>query len=424
MDSHVGAARVLDVDAHQDLRGVLRYRLLFELGWSLFFAGSLYLGWNSLGILLLIVHLFLDGRAISRMVKTSLENFPVAINLKRVRIPLRYIFVTLGCASLVSSLMAVEPGRAAAALLGMLLSMAFGLVFGLAYQVQQPGWFIPYFLPAVLGGAVHVAWALWQAFQIGSLQGARVATVSGPNYTGTMMLLVLIIGWSWFVSQRAYLRWLSLPYTFAAATALVFTYSRGSWLGGVAFALAALLPAWQRPVSRRYGVLVLVGLVSFGVLVVSVVPGAAERATSFLTLLNDGRVGIWQASWEMFLDHFWFGVGPANFEHYWDTYNRGRVPEHIDFSHNTWLQVLTETGIIGGVLFALIIGRILLAVWRLRKTSDWPVWILASGVVALLVRDLTDAAIFNINTSFLFWWMAGTVLAAEQMQQRQRQTVS
>lgn len=220
------------------------------------------------------------------------------------------------------------------------------------------------------------------------------------------------------------MRWLSLPYTFAAATALVFNYSRGSWLGCVAFALAALLPAWQRPVSRRYGQLVLVGFVLFSVLVVSVIPGAAERARSFLTLLDDGRVTIWQASWEMFLDHFWFGVGPANFEHHWDTYNRGRFPEHMDFPHNTWLQVLTETGIIGGVLFALMIGRILLAVWRLRKTSDWPVWILASGVVALLVRDLTDAAIFNINTSFLFWWMAGTVLAAEQMQQRQRQTVS
>lgn len=53
------------------------------------------------------------------------------------------VFLTaLGVSGLVSASLAVEPGRAAAALFGVILSMTLGLVYGPALERRQPGWFL------------------------------------------------------------------------------------------------------------------------------------------------------------------------------------------------------------------------------------------------------------------------------------------
>ncbi|GEM_PF-4353013 len=401
-----------------NIESAFRYPVLFRLGWWLFFAGSLYLGWNSLGILLLLLHLAIDHRAVASLTRSGDGRRRGAG--RSLGGLLRYLVLVLlgiGGAGLVSSLLAIEPGRGVAATVGMVLSMAFGLLYGAVLQYTHPGWFRAYLWPAVVAGAVHIGWVFWEAGHVESLW-YRVETVAGPNGTGTMMLLAVCLGVAWFVGRKDAWRWASVPYITGAIAAMVLTQSRGSWLALVAFGICILVPAAREPLRNRYVLGAVMGAMIVFVLVMSYVPGAAERLRISSNPAEEGRIAVYQIAWDMFLDHIWFGVGPANFGNHWDEYNRGRSEEDVGFPHNTWLQALTETGLVGGVLFAVLIGRVLLAVWRIRQTGDWQLWAVASSVVAVLVRDQVDAVIFNINTGFLFWWMAGTVLASERLIRR------
>lgn len=396
------------------------YPLLFRAGWWLFFAGSVFLGWNSLGILVLLLHTLLDRRALTGLWRSAQQAVgPVVLSLGRWRMPLNYILVGLGLTGLASSALAVEPARAAAATAGMLLSIVFGLVYALLLEQVQPGWYRAYLWPAVVAGAGHIAWVFWEASQLESLW-YRVETIGGPNGTGTLMLLAVVLALPWFAACRDGRRWLGIPYTVAAVAAMLLTQSRGTWLAVAAFGICLLMPLWRDPVSRRYAVVAVLCAALVLALGFAFIPGATDRLQRFLDLSDEGRVSVYEIAWDMFLDNFWFGVGPANFGNHWEEYNRGRSAEDVGFPHNTWLQVLTETGVVGGALFAALVFYVLLGVWRLRDTDDWVVWILASGIVAILVRDQVDTAIFSINVGFVFWWLAGTVLAFQQRAGRGR----
>ena len=399
--------------SYTNLESTLRHAWLFRLGWWLFFAGSPFLGWNTLGILLLLGHAVLDRRALVHWWRLVGSHGTVGlISLGSWRLRINYVLVALGMAGLVSSALAVEPGRAMLATVGMMLSIAFGLVYSALLERVQPGWYRAYLWPAVVAGASHMAWVFVAAAQLDSLWH-RVETIGGPNGTGTLMLISLVLGLPWFASCRDWRRWLRVPYAAAGVLATLLTQSRGSWLGLAAFAACLLVPALRDPSRRRYAAAASVGAALLLAVAFASVPGAADRLQNFFNLAGEGRVAVYHVAWDMFVDNFWLGVGPANFGNHWDEYNRGRSSENIGFPHNTWLQVLTETGIIGGILFAAIIARILTAVWRLRGTRDWVLWVLAAAVVAILVRDQVDTAIFSINVGFVFWWLAGTVLAAE-----------
>src|SRR5690606_24248585 len=184
------------------------YPLLFRAGWWLFFAGSVFLGWNSLGILVLLLHTLLDRRALTGLWRSAQQAVgPVVLSLGRWRMPLNYILVGLGLTGLASSALAVEPARAAAATAGMLLSIVFGLVYALLLEQVQPGWYRAYLWPAVVAGAGHIAWVFWEASQLESLW-YRVETIGGPNGTGTLMLLAVVLALPWFAASRDGRRWL------------------------------------------------------------------------------------------------------------------------------------------------------------------------------------------------------------------------
>ena len=79
-----------------------------------------------------------------------------------------------------------------------------------------------------------------------------------------------------------------------------------------------------------------------------------QRFLESLTALSDGedeltgRDVLWQASWILFLRKPIFGIGWSNTE----TYIRHIVYSSVSLStHNIYLQLLTETGIVGALFF-------------------------------------------------------------------------
>ncbi len=67
------------------------------------------------------------------------------------------------------------------------------------------------------------------------------------------------------------------------------------------------------------------------------------------------RYKLWQAAWRMWLDHMPQGVGVGMYTSYLRYYAVGLAPHYFnENAHNTYLQALAETGIIGFIFYLLL----------------------------------------------------------------------
>lgn len=92
-----------------------------------------------------------------------------------------------------------------------------------------------------------------------------------------------------------------------------------------------LLALWigYEPLSKRFGLL--------------------RQGTSEYSLVT--RTEYWQGAWRMFLDHPVAGVGLGAFPTAYPAYGRSSVKnERLEQSHNDYLQLLSDAGLIGGLI--------------------------------------------------------------------------
>jgi hypothetical protein len=85
--------------------------------------------------------------------------------------------------------------------------------------------------------------------------------------------------------------------------------------------------------------------------------GESAVASRFLIVSTSGRWDIWRVAWRDFRASPWLGVGAGNYVFTYDQ-QRHRVKAKPRQPHSWELQVLSETGTVGGVLFmgALFLG--------------------------------------------------------------------
>lgn len=158
--------------------------------------------------------------------------------------------------------------------------------------------------------------------------------------------------------------------TSVIALSLVWTYGRGVWI-----ATAAAVLFMGAYVSRKtlFGLLVLLGIV--GGTLYSANDGFKQRLDTVWSgesRSNSDRQDLWRANVEMFGDHPWIGVG-------WNQ-NEGLVASYYErlgitnsftgHAHNTYLQIMANTGILGFGFYAFFILGFLLMTHRLW--SDVP----------------------------------------------------
>jgi putative inorganic carbon (HCO3(-)) transporter len=126
-----------------------------------------------------------------------------------------------------------------------------------------------------------------------------------------------------------------------------------------------------------------------------------------------GRQDIWQSALAIVRDYPLTGVGMSMFR---DGRVRERYPapgfpgDILPHTHNEWLQVATDLGLPGLVVYAdwhLTIGFMLLKVWRQGDKM------LAAGACAGLfahaVFGLADSITLWDRFSFIYWWLLGLV---------------
>ena len=239
------------------------------------------------------------------------------------------------------------------------------------------------------------------------------------------------IGWILFVALC----------TVATGLALLFSWSRGAWLG---FAAGGTALALFWPKKRWQGiVLVAAAAVLFGVaLQVGVVPlTVRERLSGFSQELgnrrlhgdtvagvdiNDAnyavleRLAHWQAAVAMARDNPWLGVGFGNYEPAYDDYALLNWPYPLGHAHNIYLNILAEAGILGLAAYLLFWAAVFWQTVRVLRWLEWPQRGLALGLlaawVALSVHHLVDK--LYVNNVYIH---LGVMLGVLQLLARQAQ---
>lgn len=152
--------------------------------------------------------------------------------------------------------------------------------------------------------------------------------------------------------------WLVLA-TLCLGLGVLSTFTRGVW-GAVA--LAFLLMAFIY--SRRMGILfLLVGALSFGAMY-EFWPSFQGRMTqSFSEKGYDSeRIWIWKANWAIFKDHPLLGVGYGENQKLMSEYfDKIGAPKEtlVSHAHNQYLHFLAGTGIVGFLMYLLVLGLFL-----------------------------------------------------------------
>ncbi len=234
---------------------------------------------------------------------------------------------------------------------------------------------------------------------------------NNPNVLGEFLVLTIPVAiallWSRVRDTHKILFAFVLIFMVAC---MIFTWSRGAWLGMI-FALAIFLVI----ADKRWmfaGVLAL-----FLIPVLLYATGNIAILERFISIGNTNdtstayRVSIWQASIAMISD-FWVGGIGIGSDAYTTIYPSYALPgaRFALHSHNLYLQFLVETGIVGIVsLFAVLLGFLKsvfsTAVVRKIKQSDVSKILVAmgAGLLGFGFQGLTDYVWYNYKIVMIFW---------------------
>lgn len=212
---------------------------------------------------------------------------------------------------------------------------------------------------------------------------------------------------------------------FVVALVLFLGQSRFAILGVLA---ALLLITWAGIPSKRKRYVASIAIIAVAVLELALVfnffpfnTRAVEVAQTTTALSErdadslSNRGEIWASAIRMVQDYPFTGVGMAMFR----TVSRqdaayvipsfeGRTVPH---AHNEWLQIMTDLGIPGLIVFMAWHGVLGFMLWRIWRTGQPVYQLLAASLagtfIAHAIYGLGDAITLWDRFTFVFWWFAG-----------------
>mgnify|MGYP005850145893 CR=1 FL=1 len=265
-----------------------------------------------------------------------------------------------------------------------------------------------------------------------SLAGTtRVYSVLGnPNLLAAYLLPAVVLSaaavfaWKHWVAKA-----LGLTMFVVNTACLVFTFSRGGWIGYVmaGFAFGLLLVHWFSIYLPRFWRVMAVPMVLglSAALVVGAVMTVAPLRDRVATIFagredssNNFRLNVWAAVLEMIRDRPILGIGPGNdaFNRIYPLYQRAGYTALSAYS--IFLEILVETGLMGLTCFLWLLLVTLNQGWirlqQLRKLGSaegfWLIGAIAT-MVGMLSHGLVDTVWYRPQVSTL-WWLIVALIAS------------
>jgi O-antigen ligase len=234
------------------------------------------------------------------------------------------------------------------------------------------------------------------------------STLENPNVLGEYFLLVIPFAAALLLTADSWKkRGLWLAACGILTVCLVVTYSRGCYLG-LLFAAAIFLVL----LDRRFLIL---GIVAVVLSPLYLPESVLTRFTSIGDMADSStsfRVYIWMGTLAMLKDYWFCGVGPGTeaFNLVYPNYAYSAI--EAPHSHNLYLQILCDTGVVGlGLFLVLVVSGYRMLFTAIRRETDRNRKIFQiAGVSALsgfLLQSMTDYTFYNYRVMFLFWAVLG-----------------
>ena len=241
---------------------------------------------------------------------------------------------------------------------------------------------------AYILGAMVALGSLLMNYQAASQEGFQriSATATGENEMALILALAMPVAWYLAITgSRGFLgivfKLVNFAFIPAAFMGIFLTASRSGFLAMVPtclFMLASLMH--RKPQQVIVAITVLVGIS------IALVPMIPERTLLRITSSGeelradslDGRWAIWREAIEVIADQPFLGVGSFAF--------RAAANETGKITHNFALSLFAELGVIGLLLFVLLL---VIVVWEHRRLPVWNRWFWATILVSWLVMNLT-----------------------------------
>lgn len=238
------------------------------------------------------------------------------------------------------------------------------------------------------------------------------ATFDNPNVLGQYLIVVMPLLFALFVSARKLLQKGVYLVMFALCFAcLIFTWSRGAWVGVMLGVVVFLLLK-----DRRW--------IMLGILALLAMPFILPQSimNRLLSIGNMGdsstayRVSVWIASARMAADFWMSGVGFGSnaFASAYSNYALNGAGYALH-AHNFYIQFVADVGIGGLLTYLLMMATAYreIAVVKSDNVYVRNVTLAAAGVLAgYLFQGVAESLWFNMRMSLIFWILIALIVSA------------
>lgn len=291
---------------------------------------------------------------------------------------------------------------------------ALALLFVIVITVIVTRRAVTWMIAAFVGGAVvSVCLGIADGSLTSAAQGAaRLTGAAGdPNFLAASLVAAAVLAGTLLALAKSQISKALLVAALAVLiVGLVASASRGGALaGGVALIAAFVLFKRRR---LQVAAVTAVVLAVAGLTFVNA-PAAWDRVTNFNN--DNGRSDLWTVGWRMGKDHPILGVGLNNFRE--QSANYVRQPgtlEHVQlivdrpsFTHNTYLQLFAEEGIVGLALFLALVWACLYSAYsaaeRFERRGERDLSTLARAVLVATVSMLAAGMFLSSAVDQRLW---------------------
>ncbi|MGE0086596.1 MAG: O-antigen ligase family protein [Desulfococcaceae bacterium] len=287
------------------------------------------------------------------------------------------------------------------------------------YLIMGMGIFLSVFGLFKLGGMNPFPW--WEYPELGSA-GRLTASFGNPDHLAGYMEMAIPLTLGFFITGikegKQVLTGFALVLMF---TALIFSLSRGGWIGMLCslYVMGLVLLMQKRTKYRKLLVTAMTIFLPLMLLVLSAAD-VAERIRSFEQGTEmpsfDARLSAWKGAVNMILDYPLLGSGPGTFACVYTQYQPPGLSAYYNMAHNDYLHFTAETGL----MLPLIMLWMMYAFYRalLKKMKD-PSRLgrgtaLGSmcGITAILVHSIGDFNLHVPANALLFACLAALGIAS------------
>lgn len=247
------------------------------------------------------------------------------------------------------------------------------------------------------------------------IPGRATSFFDNPNVLGTHLVMMIPFILAIFICVKGFK---TKAVIFAELTltiiCLIWTWSRGAWLGGIAGVLSLLIV-----INSKNLMLLVIGVLGAPLLRYILPNGVVSRFTSIGNMADSStyyRVYTWKGVIRMLKD-VWtsgIGVGQSAFEQMYPVFAYAGI-EAAPHAHNLIMQIAVELGIPGVVIFCMLMFFFYQNCFEFIKNSSGENRLLVgagmSGITAALVMGLFDHIWYNYRIFFIFWVVVGLTVS-------------